>query len=190
MNDEGGRIYASIHINGLIDPLVIITLSTKRTITMGRHDLATMPLIGWFTRRIEINQSLEGQREKSGVSDNEFAEMINHRSLLTMAHCIRWLHGAVVMPEGKSHQDSRLHKLRTGAMRFAINASEIARSRGAVQPKIQPVGLHFRCHHWFRTDLFVEYPEPIEIPFEKQKAISGDFLGGTWVEPPETWSGS
>ena len=71
-------------------------------------------------------------------------------------------------------------------MRFAINASEIARSKGAVQPKIQPVGLHFRCHHWFRTDLFVEYPEPIEIPFLESPEHSDNLLRGSWVEPPET----
>ena len=122
---------------------------------MGRHDLATMPLIGWFTRRLGNQPIIRRVERDKGVSDNEFAEMINHRSLLTMAHCISGGYAAVVMPEGKSHQDSRLHKLRTGPMRFAINASEIARSKGAVQPKIQPVGLHFRCHHWFRTDLFL-----------------------------------
>ena len=186
VNDEGGRIYASMHINGLIDPLAIITSQTKRTITMGRHDLATMPLIGWFTRRLGNQPIIRRVERDKGVSDNEFAEMINHRSLLTMAHCISGGYAAVVMPEGKSHQDSRLHKLRTGPMRFAINASEIARSKGAVQPKIQPVGLHFRCHHWFRTDLFVEYPEPIEIPFLESPEHSDNLLRGSWVEPPET----
>ena len=186
VNDEGGRVYASMHINGLIDPLVIITSQTKRTITMGRHDLATMPLIGWFTRRLGNQPIIRKVERDKGVSDPEFAEMINHRSLLTLAHCISGGYAAVVMPEGKSHQDSRLHKLRTGPMRFAINASEIARSRGFVQPKIQPVGLHFRCHHWFRTDLFVEYPEPIDIPFLESTEHSDNLLGGTWVEPPET----
>tara|TARA_A100000164_G_scaffold130941_1_gene116063 strand:- start:7584 stop:9080 length:1497 start_codon:yes stop_codon:yes gene_type:complete len=186
VNDEGGRIYASMHINGLIDPLAIITSQTKRTITMGRHDLATMPLIGWFTRRLGNQPIIRKVERDKGVTDSEFAEMINHRSLLTMAHCISGGYAAVVMPEGKSHQDSRLHKLRTGPMRFAINASEIARSRGVIQPKIQPVGLHFRCHHWFRTDLFVEYPEPIEIPLLETPEHSNNLLEGTWVEPPET----
>ena len=70
MNDEGGRIYASMHINGLIDPLVIITSQTKRTITMGRHDLATMPLIGWFTRRLGNQPIIRRVERDKGVSDN------------------------------------------------------------------------------------------------------------------------
>ena len=189
-NCDGGRIYASIHINGLVDPLSIILSQEKRPITMGRHDLATMPFIGWLTRRMGNQPVIRRAEQKSGVSDQEFAKAINHRTLLTMSHCISGGHGAVVMPEGKSHQDSRLHKLRTGAMRFAINASTIASSKGIPSPVIQPVGLHFRCHHWFRTDLFVEYPEPIEIPIVKTENYSRGLNEGTWMEPRRTWSGS
>jgi len=182
---DGGRIYASIHINGLVDPLSIILSQDKRPITMGRHDLATMPFIGWLTRRMGNQPVIRRAEQKSGVSDQDFAKSINHRTLLTMSHCISGGHGAVVMPEGKSHQDSKLHKLRTGAMRFAINASTIASSKGFPSPVIQPVGLHFRCHHWFRTDLFVEYPEPIEIPIVKTENHSRGLNEGTWMEPPE-----
>jgi len=182
---EGGRIYASIHINGLVDPLSIILSQDKRPITMGRHDLATMPFIGWLTRRMGNQPVIRRAEQKSGVSDQDFARSINHRTLLTMSHCISGGHGAVVMPEGKSHQDSRLHKLRTGAMRFAINASTIASSKGSPSPVIQPVGLHFRRHYWFRTDLFVEYPEPIQIPTVKSPVHSRSLNDGTWIEPPE-----
>ena len=182
---DGGRIYASIHINGLVDPLSIILSQDKRPITMGRHDLATMPFIGWLTRRMGNQPVIRRAEQKSGVSDQDFAKSINHRTLLTMSHCISGGHGAVVMPEGKSHQDSKLHKLRTGAMRFAINASTIASSKEMPSPVIQPVGLHFRRHHWFRTDLFVEYPEPIEIPIVKTENHSRGLNEGTWMEPPE-----
>ncbi len=182
---DGGRIYASIHINGLVDPLAIILSQEKRPITMGRHDLATMPFIGWLTRRMGNQPVIRRAEQRSGVSDQDFAKSINHRTLLTMSHCISGGHGAVVMPEGKSHQDSKLHKLRTGAMRFAINASTIASSKEMPSPVIQPVGLHFRRHHWFRTDLFVEYPEPIEIPIVKTENHSLRLNEGTWMEPPE-----
>ena len=143
---------------------------------MGRHDLATMPFIGWLTRRMGNQPVIRRAERDKGVSDNEFAKAINHRTLLTMSHCISGGHKAVVMPEGKSHQDSKLHKLRTGPMRFAINASTIASVQRSRTAQIQPVGLHFRCHHWFRTDLFVEYPEPIEIPFLESPEHSDNLL--------------
>jgi hypothetical protein len=81
-----------------------------------------------------------------------------------MSHCVASGHAAIVMPEGKSHQDSKLHALRTGPLRFTLNAACIAHQKGLPAPVIQPVGLHFRCHHWFRTDVYVAFPDPIRIP--------------------------
>ena len=112
-----------MHINGLIDPLSIILSQDKRPITMGRHDLATMPLIGWITRRMGNQPVIRRAEQASGIVGPEYSKSINHRTLLTMSHCIAGGHGAVVMPEGKSHQDSKLHHLRTGALRFSLNAT-------------------------------------------------------------------
>ena len=49
---EGGRVISSMHINGLVDPATLVHSQDRRIISMGRHDLMTMPLIGWFTRRM------------------------------------------------------------------------------------------------------------------------------------------
>ena len=185
VNSKGGRVYASMHINGLIDPLCIILSQEKRPITMGRHDLATMPFIGWLTRRMGNQPVIRRAEQASGIVDSEYSKSINHRTLLTMAHCISGGHGAVVMPEGKSHQDSKLHHLRTGAMRFSLNAAAIADAKGLPPPTIQPVGLHFRCHHWFRTDVYVEYAEPLEIPVIEDPTHAANLIDGIWSEPPE-----
>ena len=158
---EGGRILTATHINGLVDPAMMISSQDQRVISMGRHDLMTMPLIGWFSRRMGSQPVIRRPEIASGVSDQEYAKKINDRTLLTMTNCIASGFNAVVMPEGKSHQDSHLHRLKTGPMRFALNASAIAKKKRTSPPAIQPVGLHFRCHHWFRTDVFVEFPDPV-----------------------------
>jgi hypothetical protein len=49
---------------------------------------------------------------------------------------------------------------------------------------IQPVGLHFRCHHWFRTDVYVEFPDPIRIPLLPDEDHRKRLINGEWVEPP------
>jgi hypothetical protein len=49
---------------------------------------------------------------------------------------------------------------------------------------IQPVGLHFRCHFWFRTDVFVEFGEPITIPLLEDPQHHSSLAGGEWLEPP------
>lgn len=49
---------------------------------------------------------------------------------------------------------------------------------------IQPVGLHYRCHHWFRTDIYVEFGEPLPIPLVGDEETHHRIAEGEWIEPP------
>tara|TARA_Y100001956_G_C4083685_1_gene169625 strand:- start:132 stop:1061 length:930 start_codon:yes stop_codon:yes gene_type:complete len=69
-------------------------------------------------------------------------------------------------------------------MRFALNASAIAKKKCTSSPAIQPVGLHFRCHHWFRTDVFVEFPDPIIVDPPDKPGLAQKLTSGVWEEPP------
>ena len=113
---EGGVIYVATHINGLIDPMVITRVQNKRVISLGRHDLTTRPVIGWWARRFGTQPVLRRAEVEAGVVDADFARHINYRGMLTVASCLATGHSAVVMPEGKSHQDCKLHALRTGSL--------------------------------------------------------------------------
>ena len=181
---EGGRVLSAIHLNGLVDPSTMVHSQDRRVISMGRHDLMTMPLIGWFSRRMGSQPVIRKSEIDNGVSDEEYARKINDRTLLTMTNCIASGHNALVMPEGKSHQDSRLHRFKTGPMRFALNAASIAQHRGLPTPALQPIGLHFRCHYWFRTDAFVEFKEPIPVDAPEVPGAAERLSSGEWVEPP------
>ena len=181
---KGGRVLCSMHINGLVDPATLIRSQDRRIISMGRHDLMTMPLIGWFSRRMGSQPVIRKSEIERGISDVEYAKKINDRTLLTMTNCIASGYNAMVMPEGKSHQDSHLHRFKTGPMRFALNAASIAKHRGLPNPALQPVGLHYRCHHWFRTDVFVEFQEPIPVLAPEVSGAPKKLSSGIWEEPP------
>ena len=181
---EGGRVISSIHINGLVDPATLVSSQDRRIISMGRHDLMTMPLVGWFSRRMGSQPVIRKSEIENGVSDEEYARKINDRTLLTMTNCIASGYNAMVMPEGMSHQDPHLHRFKTGPMRFALNAASIAKHRGLPNPAFQPVGLHFRCHHWFRTDVFVEFQEPIPVHAPEGPGAPERLSSGMWEEPP------
>ena len=181
---KGGRVLCSMHINGLVDPATLVRSQNRRIISMGRHDLMTMPLIGWFTRRMGSQPVIRKSEIENGVSDEEYARKINDRTLLTMTNCIASGYNAMVMPEGKSHEDSHLHRFKTGPMRFVLNAASIAKHRGLPNPALQPVGLHFRCYHWFRTDVFVEFQEPIPVLAPEVSGAPERLSSGTWEEPP------
>ena len=180
----GGRISIATHINGLVDPSIMILTQKKRIISLGRHDLITGPIIGWWSRRNGAQPVLRKAEVEAGVTDRDFARKINDRSMLTIANCLAGGHGAVIMPEGKSHQDSKLHALRTGAARAALASAAIAKKRGKPAPVIQPTGLHWERHYWFRTKSYVEYIDPIEIKLVYDDDKSSRLEEGEWIEPP------
>lgn len=182
--NKGGRISVATHINGLIDPSIMIKTQKKRIISLGRHDLVTGPVIGWWARRDGAQPVLRKAEINAGVTDPEFAKKINNRSMLTVANCLAGGHGAVIMPEGKSHQDSKLHAFRTGFARAALVAAAIAKERQKPLPVIQPTGLHWNTHYWFRANSYVEYAQPIKINLVFDKSESARLAAGEWIEPP------
>ena len=70
-----------------------------------------------------------------------------------------------IFPEGISHAEAQMAKLKTGAARIAL---EVA-ARGEVKVPIIVCGLNYIHRHRFRSQVYIEYGEPIEI-------------GDSWVE--------
>ena len=158
----------------------------QRMVTLGRHDLTTsVPVISWIARRVGSQPVIRKAEQIEGIAEAEFAHHLNQRSMLTVAHSLSGGYCAIIMPEGVGHQDSQLRHLRTGSMRSAINAASIAKERNIPPPVFQPIGLHFRVHHWFRTDLYLEQIEPVLVPHNPIKEDRQKLMEGIWVEPPE-----
>lgn len=64
-----------------------------------------------------------------------------------------------VFPEGVSHVESQLTKLKTGTARIAL---EVA-ARGKTDVKIVPCGLNYIHRHRFRSQVLLEFGEPIAV---------------------------
>ena len=64
-----------------------------------------------------------------------------------------------IFPEGISHVDSQLNKLKTGAARVALTVA----ARRNVQIKIVPCGLNYIHRHRFRSQVLIEFGEAIVI---------------------------
>ena len=182
----GGRISVSTHINGLVDPLVIVHSQDRRFTALGRHDLVTRPILGWWTRGLGIQPILRKAEMDEGITNSDFAGEINKRSMLTVSNCISNGYSAVVFPEGTSHQDPILHGFKTGPFRTVFAAAALAEIRNLPQPHLQPAGLHWRNHTKFRTDHHVEYLDPIPIPNPYSQEQAQSLLNGEWVEPPKS----
>ena len=152
----------------------------------GRHDLVTRPVLSFWTRRLAVQPVVRKAELLRGGCSEEEATNLNGRSLLTLATGISSGFACVLFPEGTSHDLSHMLRFRTGPMRTVLAAAAIAKANGDKCPVLQPVGLHFRVRHHYRTDMWVEFGEPHYLPEDQ---IPEDLIEAVkqrqWVEPPQ-----
>ena len=180
-----GSLCAAWHTNGLIDPISIMITHPKKFVIGGRHDLLTRPLFGFWARKFAVQPVIRKAELLRGGCSEEQATSLNGRSLLNLSTGIAHGFGCVLFPEGTSHSESKLIRLRTGPMRTVLSSAALSRHRGQKDPVIIPIGLHYRTRHLFRTDIWVEYSEPIDLTkIELPPDLVEDIGNAKWAEPP------
>lgn len=182
-NDGPGVLAVAWHTAGLIDPLLIVLKINKPYVFAGRQDILTGPLIGWWGRRMGVQPLLRQAERLRGFVDDETATRVNSSSMLTVASKLAHGQASILLPEGHSHSEWYIHRLRTGPVRSALNAASLAREIGNDVPVILPVGLTFRDPHAWFSDASVEFGEPIQLPELPDKNHGAKLLAGEWVEP-------
>ena len=65
----------------------------------------------------------------------------------------------IIFPEGQSHSDPHINKLKTGAARIALGAKQ----NNHESPMVIPVGLTFSRKGKFRSDVLVQYGTEIDL---------------------------
>jgi glycerol-3-phosphate O-acyltransferase/dihydroxyacetone phosphate acyltransferase len=75
-----------------------------------------------------------------------------------------------IFPEGVSHTESQLSKLKTGTARIALSVA----ARGRVKVTIIPCGLNYIHRHRFRSQVSIEFGEPILIDDEWMTKFAAD----------------
>ncbi|MDP6870132.1 MAG: 1-acyl-sn-glycerol-3-phosphate acyltransferase [Candidatus Poseidoniaceae archaeon] len=182
---DRGTLCAAWHTNGLIDPFSIILSHPKYFVVGGRHDLVTRPLLGFWARKFATQPVVRKAELLRGGCTEEEAIAMNGRSLLNLATGISYGYGCALFPEGTSHSESHLIRTKTGPMRTVLAAAAHAKANGKEIPVIMPIGLHFRKRHLFRTDCWIEYSDPIEVPAENLPNELVDAVAKEkWKEPP------
>jgi glycerol-3-phosphate O-acyltransferase/dihydroxyacetone phosphate acyltransferase len=152
---DGPVIFAGNHPNALMDGWLL-------TAKCGRwplHFMANAKL--WKYRMLAPVLDASGavpvysQEETDGEVDNEkaFAKLYE---VIESGNCMG------IFPEGISHVESQLSKLKTGAARVALAVA----ARGKVQIRIVPCGLNYIHRHRFRSQVLIEFGEPIVIDDE------------------------
>ncbi len=152
---EGPVIFAGNHPNALMDGWLLMARCGRWPVHfMANAKLWKYRLLG---RLLNASGAVPVYRheEHDGKVDNSkaFAKLYE---VVERGDCMG------IFPEGVSHTESQLTKLKTGAARIALSVAE----RGKVKVTIIPCGLNYMHRHRFRSQVLIEFGEPIIVDGE------------------------
>jgi glycerol-3-phosphate O-acyltransferase/dihydroxyacetone phosphate acyltransferase len=149
---DGPVIFAGNHPNALMDGFLLIAKCGRWPL----HFMANAKL--WNYRMlVPLLKSIGAvpvyrREEHDGEVDNQQA-FDKLYEVIEAGNCMG------IFPEGISHVESQLTKLKTGTARIALSVA--ARSKASV--RIIPCGLNYIHRHRFRSQVLIEFGRPIVI---------------------------
>ncbi|MDH3270381.1 MAG: 1-acyl-sn-glycerol-3-phosphate acyltransferase [Gemmatimonadota bacterium] len=150
----GPVLVTANHPNALVDPLVIFHTGGRITRPLAKAPLFEQLLVG------TVLKGLGGLP----VYRKEDDPALMHMNDRTFDAAIAALHAGEavqIYPEGQSHSEPALTRIRTGAARIALLAEQ--RADWGLGLHIQPVGLTYTRKHLFRGCAMAAFGEPLSI---------------------------
>lgn len=150
----GPVLFASNHPNSLTDAFVIGTSVGRKVNFVATVQLYRFAPIKWLLSRcgvIPVNRVKDDPRAMRTV-------------LATFEACYRVLEkgeAVAIFPEGITHDDPQLKEVKTGAARMALDLEN--RHDGQLGLRIVPVGLTFAAKEKYRSEVLVNFGEPIRV---------------------------
>ena len=141
------------HPNNLIDSLLVGGVLPRKVHYLATAALFRNPLVARFLAACGAIPVYRKQDDPARMDRNVDA----------FAACLRALAAGRLVgiyPEGTTHSESRVQRIKTGAARIALEYQ--ASGRGAPLALI-PVGLHFEARKSFRGHVRVSFGEPIPV---------------------------
>lgn len=151
---SGPILFASNHPNSVTDAFIIGTSVPRKVNFVGTVQLFRFTPLRWLLTRcgvIPINRVKDDPRAMRTVLD-------------TFEACFRVLEkgeAVGIFPEGITHDDPQLKTVKTGAARMVLELEH--RYGGKLGLQIVPVGLTFSAKERYRSEVLVNFGEPIRI---------------------------
>jgi glycerol-3-phosphate O-acyltransferase/dihydroxyacetone phosphate acyltransferase len=143
----GGRIFGGNHVNGLVDPILVLTQARINISPIAKSTLWKIPGLRWLLdagEAVQILRKKDDPNKQASANDAVFERIANHLS--TGGNIL-------IFPEGTSHNEPHLLPLRTGAARMLT----LAKEHGAKGLTFQSVGLEFEARATFRSRVLVVF---------------------------------
>ncbi|CAN5726302.1 hypothetical protein BH23GEM3_BH23GEM3_08410 [soil metagenome] len=147
---RGPALLVANHPNSLFDAAMVAAAARRPVRFLAKAPLFTDPKIGWLVRASGSIPVYRAVDDAASVHRNDEAFRAAYAVLAGGA-------AVGIFPEGISHDESSLTRLKTGAARIALGA---ARLHGDLIPII-PIGLTLRGKEHFRSEALVQIGEPI-----------------------------
>ncbi len=149
---QGPVILVANHPNTLLDPMLCVYATGRDGLFLAKSTLFANKWVARFFKHLPV---IPVYRRQDAPQETE-------KNITTFRACIAALgqgHAIVIMPEGISVYDGRLHPLKTGATRIALQAEAAHGFKLGV--KILPVGLNYTRPHAFYADVLCKIGPPI-----------------------------
>lgn len=151
---EGPLLLVGNHPNALIDPGLMIAVSTRPLTFLAKEPIFRMPGLGALVRALGALPVVRAQDDPARMRENL-------ESLGAAARGLAEGRAIALFPEGRSHSEPSLGALKTGAARLALQAG--------VPVQIVPLGLTYAEKGRFRSTVRIEFgpglkvePAPVE----------------------------
>ncbi|NNC66512.1 MAG: hypothetical protein HKN83_00580 [Gammaproteobacteria bacterium] len=147
-----GLLLCANHVNALVDVVVLQASTNKDLRPLARSGLFLNPFLKPILNIIGAVLIYRHNDPGSDTTQNQDS-FIKCYELLAENQTI------IIFPEGQSHSDPNINKLKTGAARIALGAKE----NNNKPPVVIPVGLTFSRKGKFRSDVLVQYGTAIDL---------------------------
>lgn len=149
---EGAVIFAGNHPNALMDGFLLVAKCGRWPLHfMVNAKLWDYKLLGPI---LNVSGAVPVYRREDHSGDVDNSQAFEKLyAVIEGGNCMG------VFPEGISHAESQLSKLKTGTARIALSVA----ARGQANVRIVPCGLNYIHRHRFRSQVLLEFGTPIVI---------------------------
>jgi glycerol-3-phosphate O-acyltransferase/dihydroxyacetone phosphate acyltransferase len=142
----GGRLFAGNHVNGLVDPILVLTQSPCPISPIAKSTLWNIPGLAWLldsAKAVPIVRRRDAPQKTGAENDEVFARISKHLGARG---------NVLIFPEGTSHNEPHLLPLRSGAGRMLARAQADFPDADLT---FQAVALEFDARDVFRSRALV-----------------------------------
>lgn len=157
----GGRVFVSNHWSALIDPILVLTHAPCDISPLAKSTLWNIPGLTWLldlADAVPVVRRRDDPNKPAAANDEIFERVALHLARGG---------NVLVFPEGTSHNEPQMQRLKTGAARMLARAAQ----KGATGLTFQAVGLEFDERHAFRSRAVVAYGPVRDFAAESEGAV-------------------